>query len=521
MASSRRATHRSVFALALTAGLLLSSCSSGGSDTGGGGSAGEPVAGGELSVGVVGGSVKDTLDAHVPVTHPDQARVVQLYSTLVEYTPEREFEMALAESVEPGDEARSWTVTLREGLSFSDGSPITSADVVASIRRITDPEDPKAGATALASLDRDSISTPDARTAVFTFTEPTITFIDSLAEYSSGIVPSDYDPAAPVSSGPFALDTFEPGKQSTFTRNEHYFREGEPYVDSLTLINFPDDTARVNALLGGQVDAIDALPLGQTSVIEANDAFHILESPSGSWLPFTMRVDQAPFDDVRVRQAFRLIVDRQQMVEQALDGHGDVGNDMYAPYDDCTPELPQREQDIEEAKRLLADAGQSDLTVELVTAPVAAGVVEAAQVFAQQAKEAGVTVQLNRVEAGEFYGENYPNWTFAQDFWFTRDYLQQTTFSGFDTSPYNETHWSDPEWTKIVRDARGELDADRRCALIAEAQEIEYDTGGYIIWGFPSTIDAYRDGVHGFVEDPSGMPLSSFRLRQVWLDGTA
>lgn len=521
MVAPRRATRLSILALALTAGLLLGSCSGGGTDKGGGAEAGDPVAGGSLTVGVVGGSVKDTLDAHVPVTHPDQARVVQLYSTLVDYSPEREFQMALAESVEPSDEARTWTVTLRDGLTFSDGSPITSADVVASIRRITDPDDPKAGATALASLDRDGISTPDARTAVFTFTEPTITFIDSLAEYSTGIVPADYDPSAPVSSGPFKLESFEPGTQSRFTRNEHYFREGEPYLDEVTLINFPDDTARVNALLGGQVDVIDALPLGQTSVIESNPSFHVLESPSGSWLPFTMRVDQPPFDDVRVRQAFRLIVDREQMIEQALDGRGTVGNDMYSPYDECTPKLPQREQDIDEAKRLLAEAGQSDLTVELVTAPVAAGIVEAAQVFAQQAKAAGVTVTLNRVETGEFYGENYTDWTFAQDFWFTRDFLQQTTFSGFDTSPYNETHWSDPEWTKIVREARGELDGQRRCDLIAQAQEIEYNTGGYIIWGFPSTVDAYRDGVHGFAEDPSGMPLSSFRLRQVWLGGTA
>ncbi|WP_325094247.1 ABC transporter substrate-binding protein, partial [Leucobacter sp. M11] len=499
--------------------LILTGCSSDPDTSGGTTGAGDPVTGGSLSVGVVGGSIKDTLDAHVPVTHPDQARVIQLYSTLIDYSVDHELQMALAESVEPSADARTWTVTLREGLKFSDGSPITSADVIASIMRITDPDDPKAGATALADLDRDAVEAVDELTAVFPFNDPTTVFADSLAQYASGIVPADYDPENPVSSGPFMPQSFEPGQQSVFVKNPNYFREGEPFLDEVTIINFPDDTARVNALLGGQVDAIDQLPLGQTSVVEANDGFEVLESPSGSWLPFTMRVDTAPFDDVRVRQAFRLIVDRQQMVDQVLDGRGEIGNDMYAPYDACYPsDIPQRTQDIEEAKRLLAEAGQSDLTVELVTSPVAAGIVEAAQVFAQQAAEAGVTVEINRVDTGDFYGERYLDWTFAQDFWFTRDYLPQTDVSSFESSPYNETHWNDPEWTRIALEARGELDEDRRCELIREAQQIEYDTGGYIVWGFPNTVDAYRVGVNGFVPDPSGIPLTSFAFRLVWLD---
>ena len=110
-------------------------------------------------------------------------------------------------------------------------------------------------------------------------------------------------------------------------------------------------------------------------------------------------IDAKPFDDVKVRQAFRLIVDREQMVQQVLSGQGRVANDLYAPYDPAyAKDLPQRKQDLEQAKSLLQQAGQANMTVELVTAPVFQGIVEAAQVFAEQAKGAGVTVKVRKVD---------------------------------------------------------------------------------------------------------------------------
>lgn len=521
-------THRPrrfrLFAAAASVAAIatLAACSSGGKPADPGSdpaSQGDPKPGGTLRVGIVGGSAKDSLDAHSPVTHPDQARVISLYDTLATYDVEHQVEMSLADTITPSEDGKTWTVHLRDGLKFSDGSPITADDVIFTFRRITDPADPKAGATAFEDLERDSMEAADAQTIVFPFTEPFVTFPDAVAQYGVGIVPKDYDPAEPVSSGPFMPESFTPGQQSTFVRNPHYWREGQPYVDSLVIIDFPDDTARVNALLGGQVDAIDQLPLGQIGVVEANPELKVLESETGSWIPFTMRVDQPPFDDVRVREAFRLIVDRQQMVDQVLGGHGTIGNDMYAPFDRCYPsDIPQRSQDIDRAKELLAEAGQSGLTVQLTTSSVAAGLVEAAQVFAQQAEEAGVTVNVNKVDPGVFYGDDYLSWTFAQDFWFTRDYLPQTANSGFTSSPYNETHWDHQEWNTLVRQANATVDETARCDLIKEAQEIEYDEGGYIIWGFPNNLDAHNATVEGFVPDKSGIPLTSYGFRSVWLN---
>jgi peptide/nickel transport system substrate-binding protein len=483
-----------------------------------GAAAGSPKKGGALRVGVVGGSAKDTLDAHSPVTHPDEARAIQLYETLASYDTDHKVQMALAESIESSTDAKSWTVHLRAGLKFSDGKPITADDVIYTFQRITDPKSPQAGAAGLATLDRDGLKAVDPQTVVFPFKSPFAVFTDAIAQYNNGIVPAGYDPKKPVSSGPFVLDSFTPGQQSVFVRNPNYWRSGQPYVDKVTIIDFPDDTARVNALLGGQVDAIDQLPLGQINVVKANQAMRVLESQTGGWLPFTMRVDQPPFDDPRVRQALRLIVDREQMVRQVLGGHGAVGNDMYGRFDPCYPsDVAQRKQDIAKAKELLAQAGKSNLSVELVTAPVAAGTVEAAQVFAEQAKAAGVTINVRKVDPGEFYGDNYLKWNFAQDFWFTRDYLPQSAAGSLPTAPYNETHWADKDWIALVEQANATTDAAKRCGLVKQAQQMEYDRGGYIVWGFPNGVDAYSSKVAGFAADKSGIPLTSFGFRTVWL----
>jgi peptide/nickel transport system substrate-binding protein len=475
-----------------------------------------PARGGRLRVGTVGGSVADTLDAHIPVTHPDQARVINLYDTLMEFDHDYNARPALAEFVESSPDATQYTVRLKRGLEFHNGKTVTAHDVVATLRRIADPDDPKTGATGLASLDLDDMRVLDPRTVRLNMTSPDVTLVDQLAEYYMGVVPEDYDVRRPVGAGPFRLSTFEPGLQSVFTRHTNYWRAPEPYLGELVVIDFPDDNARVNALLGSQVDAIDQLPAALNRVIRSDPSLRVLESETGAWLPFTMRVDIPPFDDQRVREAMRLVVDREQMITQVFSGHGVVANDLYARYDDCYPDhLPQRRQDLERARTLLRAAGQQDLTVELVTSPVASGLVEAAQVFAKQARGAGVTVKVRKVTTGEFYGDNYLLWPFAQDFWFTRNFLPQAGQCSLPSSPYNETHWADPEFVSLVKQAKATIDPARRCQMIQAAQQIEHERGGYIVWAFNNQVDAYNVRLSGLEPDRSGIPLSGYRFRRV------
>jgi peptide/nickel transport system substrate-binding protein len=229
-----------------------------------------------------------------------------------------------------------------------------------------------------------------------------------------------------------------------------------------------------------------------------------------------MRVDKPPFNDVRVRQAFRLMVDRRQMIEQVMLGMGRLGNDMYSPYDPAyDSSLPQRHQDLEQAKSLLKAAGREGLAVELVTSPVFQGVVAAAEVFAQQATGAGVKVAIRQVDTTTFYGPNYLGWTFAQDFWATREYLPQVAQGSLPGSPFNETHWADPTFIKLIKQARAQLDQAKRDEILREAQMIEYEQGGYIIPYFSNQVDAYSTKLTGFVQAKSGFPLGNEWFKNV------
>jgi peptide/nickel transport system substrate-binding protein len=372
------------------------------------------------------------------------------------------------------------------------------------------------GATQIGYVDKARIRTLDARTVRVGLKEPNVSFPEDIAEYYMGVVPEGYDPRRPVGTGPFQFKSFTPGERSVFTRNENYWQKGKPYVDELVIINIGDDSARVNALLGGQVDAISNLPASQVNTVKSNPGLRVLDSETGGWTPITMRVDQAPFSDPRVRQAFRLIVDREQIVGQALSGFGRVANDLYSPYDPhYDTDLSQRKQDLEQAKSLLKQAGRSNLRVDLRTAPVYVGVVESAQVFAEQAKSAGVDVRVRRMDSGAFYGDNYLRWTFAQDFWGTRNYLPQVAQGSMPDSPYNETHWNDPEFKKLIAQARGTVDDAKRGELLRAAQKIEHERGGHIIWGYFNLLDAYSAKLSGLKSSKLGYALNGYNFRDV------
>jgi peptide/nickel transport system substrate-binding protein len=476
----------------------------------------EPKKGGHLRVGIVGGGAEDTLDAHIPTAHPDQARTFSLYDTLIERDSGFQLRMALAESVSPSADAKTWTVVLKKGITFHNGKPLTADDVIFSLKRIVNEK--KSQASSLSNVNLNALKKLDDHTVQITLKKPSVLLAEYLSNYAVGIVPVGYDPKNPVGTGAFKFQSFTPGQQSVFARNENYWREGRPYVDQLTIIDFPEDAARVNALISKRVDAIDQVPPAQMRVIEGDPTLQVISAETGAWTPFTMRVSDAPYSDVRVRQALRLVVDRQQMIDQVLDGQGSLGNDLYAPFDPVyAGDLPQRQQDIDQATSLLRQAGHSDLRIELTTsAGIAAGTVEAAQVFVQQAAKAGIKVKLNNTQ--DFYGKNYLKWPFAQDYWFTRNYLPQVHQGSLPTSPYNECNWSDPKFIELVTQAEVTVDEAKRKQLCQDAQKIEYESGGYIIYAFNNQVDAAAKKVGGLVADKSGIPLGSYRFYDLWLD---
>ena len=489
-----------------------------------------PKRGGTFRVGVSGGSAKDIIDGQDIITQPDQARLVAGWETLVTFDPSFKLTYdGLAEELSPmrGNPA-VWTIRVRPGIEFHNGKTLGAEDVIYSLQRMVDPKLALFGGAALSSVDPKRIKKLDKRTVRLTLKRKDVTILDALAQYVAGIVPAGYSPHAigkanpNVGTGPYKLQSFTRGQQSVHVRNPNYWRSGQPYFDKVVIIDFPDDSARVNALLGGQIDAAASIPPAQVAVVSRHSGTKVLESPTAQWTPICMRVDTAPFDDVRVRQAMRLIADRPQMVQQALAGHGHVGNDLYAPFDEAYPDFPQRHQDIDKAKSLLKAAGKEGLTVDLQSTNGALGMNEGAQVFAQQAKSAGVNINVKILDGGTFYGPQYLKWPFATDFWGSRNYLSQVAAGSLPTSPYNETHWPDTKdarFLSLYKQAVKTVDRTKQREILREMQKLEYDNGGYIIWSFNTLLDGYSTKVKGLKPGDKGvLPLNGFGhgYRTIW-----
>ncbi len=512
----------------LAGGLAACGGSGGGGSSsggGGGGSGGTPKAGGSFHLGVTGGGSSDIIDGQTIVNKPDQARLLSGWETLLTYDENYKLTTdGLAEEVTQ-DKPDQWTIKLRSGVEFNNGKTLGADDVVYSLQRILSAKSGLFGAAGLASIDPKTIQKMDNLTVRLPLKQADSTIGDQLGQYYNGIVPVGYDRTGPlkwVGTGPFVTQSFSPGQQSVHTKNKNYWRTGQPYFDQVTIIDYADSNAQVNALLSGQLDAITDIPFAQINVAKSNGGIAVLVSPTGGWLPLCMRVDQAPFSDNRVRQAMRLIVDRKAMVEQVLSGYGRVANDLYSPFDACyDTSLTQREPDVEKAKSLLQSAGQAGMTVELRTTNGAAGMVDSANIFANQAKAAGITVNVNNDP--NFYGKGYLSYPFSVDFWGTRNYLPQVANGSLPTAPYNECHWppkSGPgsNYVSLYHQALAEVDPSKRCDIVHEMQSLEYNYGGYVIPFFNDLIDSYSSKVSGFKPSKGTLNLDSFGhgFRTIW-----
>jgi peptide/nickel transport system substrate-binding protein len=279
-------------------------------------------------------------------------------------------------------------------------------------------------------------------------------------------------------------------------------------VDNVTIIDFSDNVALQNALTTKTIHAAGALEGPQVAALATTSGVTTVAAHTGAITPFTMRVDVPPFNDVRVRQALRLLVDRQQLIDSALDGYGVVASDVYSPYDPDFDHSLHRIQDIPQAKSLLKAAGHSNLTVQLTTSAVATGTVAMATVLAEQAKAAGVTIKLNNVTPTVFFTTGkYLEWPFSQDFYNYSPYLAQTSQSMLKTSPFNETHTYSRQ--ALYNAANATLDASKRQQILTEMQTLDFENGGYIIPAFIDALDAYSTQLTGYGHGKVGQPLSN------------
>ncbi len=462
--------------------------------------------GGTLRIGVVG-STNDIIDGQAIVAKADQARLVTGWETLMtfdgNFTPQLNYGLAQSVTVNSTTNA---VVKLRKGLKFSNGKPVTADDVVYSWQRLLDPKLALPTFKAATQFfDPTMIKKIDALTVEFTLKKPTIDFESTLAAYVNSVVPVGYTREGPqIGTGPYKLKSFTPGRESTHVRNPYYWRKGKPVFDTVIIQDFGDKAALVNALLSGQIDAAVDIPLTAIPQVQSNPALTINEVNGGGWLCITMQTDVKPFDDVRVRQALRLIIDRQEILARALGGHGEIANDLFGRVDPLynVNKFPQRAQDIAKAVALLKEAGftkEKPLEFDLAAPDDTGGLIPLVQAFAEHAKKTDGVVKVNaKAMDATYWDTTYAKVGIFTSFWSPRGYLQQIAAG----AGYGETNLekTNKAYNDLYVQASGEPDLAKRTALAKQMQKIEYEEGGFIIPAFNAFADAYVSKLQGVVK---------------------
>ncbi|MEW1823142.1 ABC transporter substrate-binding protein [Arthrobacter sp. NPDC080031] len=514
MVLSRTAGLRQRFAATvISVGLVTALAACSGSSTSSTDINATPRKGGTLSVSMPGGST-DSLDPNINKGNAiDTMRSEQLFDNLTKLDQDQKLVYSLAESMEPNADATEWTIHLRKGVKFHDGSDFGADDVIYTINRIISPTSTANGKSLLSFIDPAKLTAVDDHTVRVGLKRPYGPFTEIWSNKYLRMVPTDFNPKQPVGTGPFKYQSFSAGASSTFARNDNYW-DGTAQIDTLKVTDFPDNDAAVNALRGGQVDIAYTVPLAQIESLKSTPGIKILDSETVQYLPIVMNSSVAPFNDPRVRKAFMLIADRNQLVQNALGGHGVIGNDWVGRYSACgLPDVPQRTQDIAEAKKLLADAGQSNLSVTLSTANATSGMLEAAQIFAEQAKKADITVNVKTLDIST-WTEGFGTFPLTIDYW-SDNYLQLATRTLLPGGSGWETHWDNAQFQSLAAQALATSDAGKRCELQKQMREVEYNEGSNIVWGFANVVNAYSDRVHGLKPDKTGKAVN--RLKDVWI----
>jgi peptide/nickel transport system substrate-binding protein len=507
--------------LAFGSGGLLAAC--GGDDeetalTGTAGTEGGPRRGGRLRVAHVGAGKGESFNPARGSSFIDASRYFNVFDPLSRVSPTLEVEPGLALEWNPNEDSTVWEVKLRPDVTWHDGKPFTADDVVYTFGEMADPK--HVSHASVTNIRLRDIRKVDDLTLQIPLKAPNARLFDSFVQQNTVVVQDGAkDFTKPVGTGPFMFESFTVGERSLCRRNPNYWEEGKPYVDEWEDISIDDNAARLNALLAGEVDMISQIPFAQAKAQQERGEIQVITAESPAIQVFLMAVDIAPFDDVRVRQAFRLIPDRQALIDRALFGFASVGNDLPGkglPF--FAEDLAPREQDLQQAASLLGQAGKENLRVTLHTSDIVPGFVEAATLFAEQAKGAGVTVEVKREPANAYFDTSllYTKLDFAQSFWTFSSiplWYEQALLSD---AVWNETHWRKKETDKMIRAAQGAPDEETATRLWHRIQEQQYEEGGYIVWANQNLVDGAAKNVKG-ITPSSFFNLGGWNYRDVYL----
>ena len=462
-----------------------------------------PKRGGHFKIGISAGDTADTLDPAVTnnLSTINLAHTVRNF--LTEIAPDNSLTGELAESWEPNADATEWRFNLRRDVEFHNGKTMEADDVVSSINHHRKEDSVSAARALLTSVE--DVAADGKNAVVFKLAVGNADFPFVLTDYHLNILPKagedDIDWQSGTGTGAYKLDRFEPGVIAEMSRNPNFWKDGKGNFESAELIVLTDPNARQTALLSGQVHAVDQAELKTLSLLSRRADVAIENVTSWAHVSMPMHMDVEPFNDEDMRLAFKYGIDRQELLDKILFGYGSLGNDHpISPAIQYFSEIEQRAFDPDKARHHLRKSGHENLAVSLSTSDaVGAGAVDAATLYREQLKRVGIDLTIVREPSDGYWSNVWLKKPFCMVYWAgrpTADVMFSTAYA--ENAPWNESHFKDDRFNKLLVEARGELDTAKRSAMYAEMQLIVRDKGSSVIPYFQNHVYLRRKEVaHG------------------------
>ncbi len=449
---------------------------------------------------------------------------------LVETGPDNITRPNLAEKWEASDDLKTWTFHLRKGVKWSNGDDFNADDVVFNFMRWLDP---KTGSSNMGLFDamleetgekdkkgnpvkrmiKDAVQKVDDYTVQLNLKSPVLSIPENLYNYPTAIVHRNFEKEGgdlsknPVGTGPYTLAEFKVGELAVLKKRKEPYWGGDVFLDEIRFIDLGEDVgAYLAAIASQQVHGIYNLDLTTLEAAKTIPGIKVVEIPSTQTGVIRMKVTKKPFDDVRVRKAVQKTCDAQRQLDIAHRGLGLVGEHHHVAT--IHPEyfaLPPYKQNIEEAKKLLAEAGYKDgieLTCNVGNAE-GAWEQDSVAVLKEDAAKAGINIKMNVMPQAQYWDV----WTKAPlslTSWTHRPLAVMVLSLAYRTGvPWNESSYSNPEFDKALTEAESTLDVEKRRVKMEKVEKILQDDAVIVQPFFRAVFTAIRDNVVGFEMHPT------------------
>ncbi|MBA3262145.1 MAG: ABC transporter substrate-binding protein [Thermoleophilaceae bacterium] len=463
-----------------------------------------------MRVSLAGGGAKETLDPAKTVSITESILSGALYDGLIRLQRGRHWvaQPLLATKWTHNADLTEWNFRLRDDVRFRDGGALSSKDVVYTIQRVLDPE---VGAIIFGRLstvlDPDGVTAAGPHAVRFKLKQPDAFFPVAMGARHTKIVPEGTeDFSTAPGTGPFKLERFEPGQGFELSKNAKYWNPEVPNLDGLRCAYSTEQATLVQGVLSGDTDFAGSLDYSAVPTVKGRSEAVLTPDQGALFSDIVADPRHAPFDDPRVIKALKLTLDRKRVREVVQQGYGILTTDVPVRSNDefYPSSLGVRAQQLEEAKRLLAEAGHPNgVETTLFTSSVGPGMVDLATIVAEQAKEGGFRIKVQQRPADTYFDRVYMKEPFFVTYWILRHPFDAISVTFGSKSPVNESHYEDPKLDALLSKAQRSAEVAGQKAALGDAQIRVADNAGWLCPTLGAALYVHKPQARGVAFNPT------------------